>query len=36
MPESQALFGFIDGTFDYDTMRDRLVMVANSEDPKQK
>jgi len=30
-PESQALHGFIDGVFDYDTMRDRMVMVANGE-----
>jgi hypothetical protein len=35
-PESQALHGFIDGVFDYDTMRDRMVIVANGEEPQQK
>ena len=29
--ESQALHGFIDGVFDYDVMRDRIVAVANGE-----
>lgn len=29
--ESQALNGFIDGTFDYDRMRDLMVKVANGE-----
>ena len=29
--ESQALHGFIDGKFDYDAMRDRMVQVANGE-----
>jgi hypothetical protein len=29
-PESQALHGFIDGVFDYDTMRDRMMAVANA------
>ena len=29
--ESQALHGFIDGTFDYDAMRDRMIAVANGE-----
>lgn len=31
LPESQALDGFIDGVFNYDTMRDHLVAVANGE-----
>jgi hypothetical protein len=31
-PESQALHGFIDGVFDYDAMRDRMIKVANGED----
>ena len=30
-PESQALHGFIDGVFDYDTMRDRMMKIANGE-----
>jgi len=30
-PDSQALNGFIDGIFDYDTMRDQMVNVANGE-----
>lgn len=30
-PESQALHGFIDGAFEYDVMRDRMVAVANGE-----
>lgn len=30
-PESQALHGFVDGTFDYDMMRDQMVKVANGE-----
>ena len=29
--EKQALMGFIDGIFDYDLMRDRLIEVANQE-----
>lgn len=29
--ESQALHGFIDGAFDYDSMRDRMVQAANGE-----
>lgn len=28
-PESQALHGFIDGVFDYDTMRDQMVKAGN-------
>lgn len=35
-PESQALYGFIDGVFDYDLMRDRMVIVANGEGSKHK
>jgi hypothetical protein len=35
-PESQALHGFIDGVFDYDAMRDRMMMVANDEESKHK
>lgn len=35
-PESQALHGFIDGVFDYDAMRDRMMQIANGEDSKQK
>jgi hypothetical protein len=31
-PESQALHGFIDGVFDYDTMRDRMMKVANPDE----
>ena len=31
--ESQALHGFIDGPFNYDTMRDRMVEAANAERP---
>lgn len=30
-PESQALHGFVDGTFEYDRMRDLLVKAANGE-----
>ncbi len=30
-PESQALHGFVDGMFDYDTMRDLMVKTANGE-----
>jgi len=30
-PESQALHGFVDGAFDYDAMRDRMVKTANGE-----
>ncbi len=30
-PESQALYGFIDGVFDYDRMRDLMVKAANGE-----
>jgi hypothetical protein len=30
-PESQALFGFVDGVFDYDRMRDLMVKTANGE-----
>ncbi|UWZ82143.1 hypothetical protein [Occallatibacter riparius] len=32
-PESQALHGFIDGVFNYDTMRDRMVQAANDVKP---
>ena len=32
-PESQALHGFVDGVFDYDTMRDLMVKTANGEEP---
>ncbi|MGD0733555.1 MAG: hypothetical protein ABR976_00345 [Terracidiphilus sp.] len=35
-PESQALYGFIDGVFDYDAMRDRIIVIANDEDSKHK
>ncbi len=35
-PESQALHGFIDGVFNYDTMRDRLVEAANNVKPSAK
>jgi hypothetical protein len=35
-PESQALHGFIDGVFDYDAMRDRMMQIANGEESKQK
>ena len=35
-PESQALHGFIDGAFDYDAMRDRIVMIANGEESQHK
>jgi len=35
-PESQALHGFIDGVFDYDAMRDRIIQIANGENSKQK
>jgi hypothetical protein len=31
-PESQALHGFVDGKFDYDTMRDLMVKAANGEE----
>jgi len=34
--ESQALHGFVDGVFDYDTMRDRMLGVANGEDSSHK
>jgi hypothetical protein len=30
-PESQALYGFVDGVFDYDRMRDLMVKTANGE-----
>jgi hypothetical protein len=30
-PDSQALNGFVEGIFDYDTMRDQMVNVANGE-----
>jgi hypothetical protein len=30
-PESQALYGFVDGVFDYDRMRDLMVKAANGE-----
>jgi hypothetical protein len=30
-PDSQALHGFIDGVFDYDTMRDSIIKVANGD-----
>jgi hypothetical protein len=33
-PESQALHGFVDGVFDYDTMRDLLVKTANGTESK--
>lgn len=29
--EAQALFGFVDGAFDFDRMRDLMVKVANGE-----
>lgn len=32
LPESQALHGFVDGKFDYDTMRDLMVKAANGEE----
>jgi len=35
-PESQALHGFIDGVFDYDAMRDRMITIANGEESQQK
>jgi hypothetical protein len=35
-PESQALHGFIDGVFDYDAMRDRMLQIANGEESKEK
>jgi len=35
-PESQSLFGFIDGVFDYDAMRDRMITIANGEESQQK
>lgn len=35
MPESQALHGFVDGVFDYDTMRDLMVKTANEGKPTQ-
>ena len=35
-PESQALHGFVDGRFDYDSMRDEMVKVANGEDSPRK
>lgn len=31
--ESQALHGFVDGVFDYDTMRDAMLKTANAEKP---
>jgi hypothetical protein len=31
LPETQALYGFVDGVFDYDRMRDLMVKVANGE-----
>jgi hypothetical protein len=34
LPESQALHGFVDGVFDYDTMRDLMLKTANDEEPK--
>lgn len=30
-PETQALHGFVDGKFDYDSMRDEMIKVANGE-----
>ncbi len=30
-PETQALYGFVDGVFDYDRMRDLMVKAANGE-----
>ena len=30
-PESQALYGFVDGVFDYDRMRDLMVKTANGQ-----
>lgn len=30
-PETQALYGFVDGVFDYDRMRDLMVRAANGE-----
>jgi hypothetical protein len=35
-PESQTLHGFIDGVFDYDVMRDRMMQIANGEGSTQK
>jgi hypothetical protein len=35
-PESQALHGFFDGVFDYDTIRDLLLKTVNGEESKQK
>jgi hypothetical protein len=35
-PESQALHGFVDGVFDFDVMRDRMMAVANGEESPQK
>jgi hypothetical protein len=32
-PESQALHGFVDGVFDYHTIRDLMVKTANGESP---
>jgi hypothetical protein len=29
--DGQALHGFVDGVFDYDAMRDRIVKTANGE-----
>ena len=34
--ESQALHGFIDGVFDYDTMRDSILKIANDEESPRK
>ena len=31
LPETQALYGFVDGVFDYDRMRDLMVKAANGE-----
>jgi hypothetical protein len=36
LPETQSLFGFVDGVFDYDTMRDLMVKTANGEKLPQK
>lgn len=35
-PESQALHGFIDGVFDFDTMRDSMMKIANAEESPRK
>jgi hypothetical protein len=35
-PESQALNGFVDGVFDYDAMRDKMIAVANDKEASHK